>query len=69
MRKARTFLSLVFAKDWVLWYNFPVCEFGILERKIVLALKILLCILLCCPLAYIGVYLFSRLMEVILKKR
>lgn len=31
-------------------------------------LKIVLCILLCCPLAYVGVYLFSRLMEAILEK-
>ena len=36
---------------------------------IVLLLKIVFAILLCLPMAYIAIYLFSRLMDVILKKR
>ena len=33
------------------------------------ALKVIFCILLCCPLAYIGFLLFNKLMDTIIKGR
>lgn len=38
-------------------------------RKGMLFLKIVFCILLCVPLAFLAVALFSNLMDAILKKR
>lgn len=40
------------------------------KRGIIMSvLKIIFCILLCCPLAYISFLLFSGLMDTVLKKK
>ena len=50
------------------WYNLPICNLH-LRSRYMLIFKIIFCILLVCPMAYITFLLFNRMIDMVIKRK